>query len=131
LTISVLVTLLEDAGVDLGEHADSLVTPSTLGDLYAIAERFLGAPEEPEEQTVAAADPGGSGTPSGDATPAEGTPSGDDDDADEGEGDTVPAAFLGTWTTTIGTADERRLVLRQGEVGDTVLSLTATGPIQG
>ncbi|WP_343233985.1 rhodanese-like domain-containing protein [Streptomyces sp. SID8385] len=60
LTISVLVTLLEDAGVDLGEHADSLVTPSTLGDLYAIAERFLGAPEEPEEQAVAAADPGGS-----------------------------------------------------------------------
>ncbi|GGY65305.1 rhodanese-like domain-containing protein [Streptomyces omiyaensis] len=45
LTISVLVTLLEDAGVDLGEHADSLVTPSTLGDLYEIADRFLGGPE--------------------------------------------------------------------------------------
>ncbi|MEV6805766.1 rhodanese-like domain-containing protein [Streptomyces sp. NPDC017405] len=45
LTISVLVTLLEDCGVDLGEHADSLVTPSTLGDLYAVAERFM-APEE-------------------------------------------------------------------------------------
>ncbi|MGW0563268.1 rhodanese-like domain-containing protein [Streptomyces sp. NPDC003016] len=42
LTISVLVTLLEDCGVDLGEHADSLVTPSTLGDLYAIAGRFMG-----------------------------------------------------------------------------------------
>lgn len=40
-TIGVLVTLLEDCGVDLGEHADSLVTPSTLGDLYAIAGRFL------------------------------------------------------------------------------------------
>ncbi|MEU4006356.1 serine/threonine-protein kinase [Streptomyces albidoflavus] len=86
-------------------------------------------PKQPSP--TASADPGGSGTPSGDATPAEGTPSGDDDDADEGEGDAVPAAFLGTWTTTIGTADERRLVLRQGEVGDTVLSLTATGPIQG
>ncbi|MEU3955035.1 rhodanese-like domain-containing protein [Streptomyces achromogenes] len=45
LTINVLVTLLEDCGVDLGEHADSLVTPSTLGDLYAIADRFM-APEE-------------------------------------------------------------------------------------
>ncbi|MGW4158343.1 rhodanese-like domain-containing protein [Streptomyces sp. NPDC004788] len=45
LTISVLVTLLEDCGVDLGEHADSLVTPSSLGDLYAIAERFTGEPE--------------------------------------------------------------------------------------
>lgn len=57
LTISVLVTLLEDAGVDLGEHADSLVTPSTLGDLYAIAGRFLGGPEEPPAAETAAAEP--------------------------------------------------------------------------
>lgn len=41
LTISVLVSLLEDCGVDLGEHADSLVTPSTLGDLCDIAGRFM------------------------------------------------------------------------------------------
>lgn len=41
LTISVLVTLLEDCGVDIGEHADSLVTPNTLGDLSAIADRFM------------------------------------------------------------------------------------------
>jgi rhodanese-related sulfurtransferase/acyl carrier protein len=46
LTISVLVTLLEDCDVDLGEHADSLVTPSALGDLFAIADRFM-APEDP------------------------------------------------------------------------------------
>ncbi|MFI8324284.1 rhodanese-like domain-containing protein [Streptomyces sp. NPDC085529] len=57
LTISVLVTLLEDAGVDLGEHADSLVTPSTLGDLYAIAGRFLGGPEERPVAETAAAEP--------------------------------------------------------------------------
>jgi rhodanese-related sulfurtransferase len=44
-TISILVTLLEDCGVDLGEHADSLVTPSTLDDLYAIADRFMGDTE--------------------------------------------------------------------------------------
>ena len=50
LTISVLVTLLEDCGVDLGEHADSLVTPSTLGDLYDIAGRFMGA-EDTEPRT--------------------------------------------------------------------------------
>ncbi|MFF6901546.1 rhodanese-like domain-containing protein [Streptomyces hydrogenans] len=54
LTISVLVTLLEDCGVDLGEHADSLVTPSTLGDLYAIADRFLGEPEAPQPAAAAA-----------------------------------------------------------------------------
>ena len=46
LTIGVLVALMEDWGVDLGEHADSLVTPSTLGDLYALAERFTVA-EDP------------------------------------------------------------------------------------
>ncbi|MFF4710518.1 rhodanese-like domain-containing protein [Streptomyces eurythermus] len=47
LTINVLVTLLEDCGVDLGEHADSLVTPSTLGDLYAIADRFTAPGQAP------------------------------------------------------------------------------------
>ncbi|WP_199806654.1 rhodanese-like domain-containing protein [Streptomyces sp. NRRL F-5727] len=57
LTISVLVTLLEDAGVDLGEHADSLVTPSTLGDLYALAGRFLGEPEERPAADTATAEP--------------------------------------------------------------------------
>ncbi|MFF2774382.1 rhodanese-like domain-containing protein [Streptomyces sp. NPDC058052] len=57
LTISVLVTLLEDAGVDLGEHADSLVTPSTLGDLYALADRFLGEPEEQAPVAESAAEP--------------------------------------------------------------------------
>jgi rhodanese-related sulfurtransferase len=41
LTISILVTLLEDCEVDLAEHADSLVTPSTIGDLLAIADRFM------------------------------------------------------------------------------------------
>ncbi len=43
LTVSVLVSLMEDWGVDPGEHADSLVTPSTLGDLYALADRFTKA----------------------------------------------------------------------------------------
>jgi rhodanese-related sulfurtransferase len=40
-TIGVVVTLLEDSGVDLSEYADSLVTPSTLDDLYALAGRFI------------------------------------------------------------------------------------------
>ncbi|MEU5696355.1 rhodanese-like domain-containing protein [Actinosynnema sp. NPDC020468] len=50
-TIGVLVTLLEDCGVDLGEHADSLVTPSTLDDLYAIADRFMGTGEPSTEES--------------------------------------------------------------------------------
>ncbi|MER6011388.1 serine/threonine-protein kinase [Streptomyces bluensis] len=43
----------------------------------------------------------------------------------------IPAEYLGTWNTGIDNAaghSTRRLVIRQGEVGDTVLSLTADGP---
>ncbi|MFC5214422.1 serine/threonine-protein kinase [Streptomyces coerulescens] len=46
-------------------------------------------------------------------------------------GGTIPAGYLGTWTATIdsGTGENtRRLTIRQGEVGDTVLSLVADGP---
>ena len=58
LTISVLVTLLEDCGVDLVEHADSLVTPSTLGDLSAIAGRFL-VDEDPAPEAASTVDGSG------------------------------------------------------------------------
>ncbi|MFI8889200.1 serine/threonine-protein kinase [Streptomyces paradoxus] len=47
---------------------------------------------------------------------------------------TIPAGYLGTWTTTIDNADgehSRSLTLQQGEPGDTVLSLTADGPTKG
>ncbi|MDH6214752.1 serine/threonine-protein kinase [Streptomyces pseudovenezuelae] len=43
----------------------------------------------------------------------------------------VPTGYLGTWTTTITNADgenTRTLTIRQGEVGDSVLSLVADGP---
>ncbi|MER6086648.1 serine/threonine-protein kinase [Streptomyces bluensis] len=43
----------------------------------------------------------------------------------------IPAGYLGTWSTGIDNAagrSTRRLVIRQGEVGDTVLTLTADGP---
>ncbi|MFH8505826.1 serine/threonine-protein kinase [Streptomyces flaveolus] len=44
---------------------------------------------------------------------------------------TIPAAYLGTWATTIDNASgvhSRRLTIQQGEVGDTVMSLVADGP---
>ncbi|MFG1666367.1 protein kinase [Streptomyces sp. Y7] len=44
---------------------------------------------------------------------------------------TIPAGYLGTWTATIdsGTGrNTRQLTIRQGEVGDPVLSLVADGP---
>ncbi|MFF2849584.1 serine/threonine-protein kinase [Streptomyces sp. NPDC058001] len=50
---------------------------------------------------------------------------------DEG---TVPDAYLGTWSGTIDNASghsTRRLVIQQGKVGDTVMSLTADGPMDG
>ncbi|MEU3889508.1 protein kinase [Streptomyces sp. NPDC029041] len=47
---------------------------------------------------------------------------------------TIPAGYLGTWSTTIDNADgehSRSLTLQQGEPGDTVLSLVADGPTRG
>ncbi len=46
---------------------------------------------------------------------------------------TVPEGFVGTWNASIGGSggDTRQLVIQQGEVGDTVLSLTADGPLEG
>ncbi|GGY20667.1 serine/threonine-protein kinase [Streptomyces djakartensis] len=49
-------------------------------------------------------------------------------------GGEIPAAYLGTWTTTIDSADgrhTRRLTIRQGGTGDPVLSLVADGPTDG
>ncbi|MFJ3654459.1 protein kinase [Streptomyces nigra] len=65
--------------------------------------------------------------PSGDPTTASPTPS-PSQSADDGA---IPAEMLGTWTASIAGADgasSRRLTLRQGEVGDTVLTLVADGP---
>ncbi|MYQ42027.1 Serine/threonine protein kinase [Streptomyces sp. LamerLS-316] len=73
--------------------------------------------------------------PSGTASPSGGGSSGGEGSGGtdgKGAGSTVPSGFLGTWTGTIesgGGASTRQLVVRQGEVGDTVMSLTAEGPL--
>ncbi|WP_424871880.1 protein kinase domain-containing protein [Streptomyces sp. SAI-229] len=44
---------------------------------------------------------------------------------------TIPADYLGSWSTTIDNASgehTRKLTIQQGEVGDTVMSLVADGP---
>ncbi|MFJ9112113.1 serine/threonine-protein kinase [Streptomyces sp. NPDC102283] len=49
-----------------------------------------------------------------------------------GEGGAVPKGFLGTWTGSIPGeqgSSSRTLTIRQGEVGDQVLTLTAEGPL--
>ncbi|GGW62383.1 hypothetical protein GCM10010503_44590 [Streptomyces lucensis JCM 4490] len=61
--------------------------------------------------------------------PATTTPS-----ASASEDGAVPDAYLGTWQTTIDNANganSRELTIRQGEVGDTVLTLVADGPTAG
>ncbi|MFD6279291.1 serine/threonine-protein kinase [Streptomyces sp. NPDC060209] len=85
------------------------------------------------------ASPAGSVSPSGSrsgSSPDGTKPNGTNPDAKSSDGTgadgTVPSGFLGTWSGSIdggGGASTRRLVIQQGEVGDTVLSLTAEGPL--
>ncbi|MFF9085955.1 protein kinase [Streptomyces sp. NPDC014991] len=75
--------------------------------------------------TVTSAPPATSGAP----TPATSSPS-----ASASTAGAVPDAYLGSWRTTIDNADgshTRALTLRQGEVGDAVLTLVADGPTDG
>lgn len=84
----------------------------------------------------------GGGTPSrtsappttpGPSTPGQPSPSASASasvSAGTGSPGAVPDAYLGTWTAAIDNAtghNTRRLVIQQGGVGDTVLSLTADG----
>ena len=71
--------------------------------------------------------PGPSVTTTG---PESGSPSPSPSESDG----TVPAGYLGTWTTTIDNSaghSTRELTIVQGAVGDTVLSLVADGPTSG
>ncbi|MFB8207828.1 protein kinase [Streptomyces sp. NPDC056010] len=54
------------------------------------------------------------------------------DDGANGEEGAVPDGYLGSWSGSIDNAtghSTRELVIRQGEVGDTILTLTAEGPL--
>ncbi|BAC72266.1 putative serine/threonine protein kinase [Streptomyces avermitilis MA-4680 = NBRC 14893] len=82
---------------------------------------------KPSPVGSASTDPGpGSSDPSDPATPSTG-----DRTTRSTAGGAIPEGYLGTWTDGIDNSNghsTRRLVIRQGEVGDTVLSLTADGP---
>ncbi|AOR33031.1 serine/threonine protein kinase [Streptomyces fodineus] len=65
---------------------------------------------------------------SGAPSPGESTPSASASSSVDGA---VPDAYLGTWRTTIDNANgtsTRQLTIRQGKVGDSVLTLVANGP---
>ncbi|WP_200305799.1 serine/threonine-protein kinase [Streptomyces adelaidensis] len=54
-----------------------------------------------------------------------------DETTESPDAGTIPEEFLGTWNAGIANDDgenTRQLLIQQGEVGDTVLSLTADGP---
>ncbi|MET8137596.1 protein kinase [Streptomyces sp. NPDC005251] len=80
-------------------------------------------------------DPKASTPASGGTTPGQSasqTPTADSGSPSAGttQGGTVPQAFLGTWDAAIDNATghhTRRLTIQQGEVGDTVLTVTADG----
>ncbi|MFD5446755.1 protein kinase [Streptomyces sp. NPDC127100] len=81
------------------------------------------------DPTTASTAPGTPGTDTAGPAPTDGTPS--PADTPTSPDGTVPAAYLGTWATTIDNASgvhTRRLTIQQGEVGDTVMSLVADGP---
>ncbi|OEU96325.1 serine/threonine-protein kinase [Streptomyces oceani] len=48
----------------------------------------------------------------------------------DGAGDGIPSDFLGSWERSSGTGDANRyrIHVQQGELGDTVVSISATGP---
>ncbi|MEU2714520.1 serine/threonine-protein kinase [Streptomyces sp. NPDC007205] len=72
-------------------------------------------------------------TGSGAPRPGESTPSVPASASAPSDG-AVPDAYLGTWGTTIDNANgtnTRRLTIRQGKVGDSVLTLVADGPTEG
>ncbi|MFJ8489151.1 protein kinase [Streptomyces sp. NPDC094038] len=74
----------------------------------------------------------GTATPSATAptTSGESTPSGSPSSSAAPKG-AVPSGFLGTWATSIDNDtghNTRELTIRQGAVGDTVLTLVADGP---
>ncbi|MFI0978333.1 protein kinase [Streptomyces sp. NPDC021093] len=100
------------------------------GSVYAIMQGGDG-----DKQPVGAGAPSnqpstqGSTSPSGGPTVSD-TPSGPGSGTPTTSG-TVPSGFLGTWQGTVGGdagTSSRGLTLRQGENGDTVMSLTADGP---
>ncbi|MFB7502546.1 serine/threonine-protein kinase [Streptomyces broussonetiae] len=103
------------------------------GSVYALMNGSGGHPRaggqggDPSGATSApAAGGGGSGGP----TPSTSAPSSSAGPSDGA----VPAGYLGTWETTIDGANgtgTRQLTIRQGRVGDTVLTLVADGPTDG
>ncbi|WP_031026874.1 serine/threonine-protein kinase [Streptomyces sp. NRRL WC-3725] len=101
------------------------------GSVYALM-RNGGGTDDKGGGTVGPAPTVTSGSPDDSGTPS---PSGTEEPSPSAStAGAVPDAYLGTWRTTIDNAagaNSRELTIRQGEVGDTVLTLVADGPTEG
>lgn len=102
------------------------------GSVYALMKNGSGQGGDDSRagtSNTATTDPGGKDA----ANPSPSADGGSGSGRTEGDG-AVPDAYLGTWNATFessGGRNTRRLVIRQGGVGDAVLALTAEGPTDG
>ncbi|MFE9860773.1 serine/threonine-protein kinase [Streptomyces sp. NPDC005780] len=107
-----------------------LVAIGAGGSVYALMnDRGAGTTASPTDSADPSPSDESSNSPSPDG-PQDPSPS-DDGQNGEDEG-VIPEAYVGTWSGTIDNAaghSTRELVIQQGEVGDSVLTLTAEGPL--
>jgi serine/threonine protein kinase len=84
--------------------------------------------------TESSASPSPAVTGAGDDDGPTPSPTSDGPTGDPQDSGTVPEEFLGEWSAVIENAagsNERRLTVVQGDVGDPVLTLVASGPLEG
>lgn len=111
-----------------------LVAIGAGGSVYALMnDRGTDTTASPTRSADPSPTTGASGSPSQDGShdPSPGPDDQNGDEGQEGEGP-IPEAYLGTWSGSIDNASghsTRELVIQQGEVGDSVLTLTAEGPL--
>ncbi|MFF3173864.1 protein kinase [Streptomyces sp. NPDC057900] len=106
-----------------------LVAIGAGGSVYALMSDSGDPAAAPAHSSTPSPAKGSSGANSG--SPEGGQDPSPTDDGGNGDEDGIPDGYLGTWSTGIDNAvghSTRQLVIRQGGVGDTVLSLTAEGP---
>ncbi|MFF8643550.1 serine/threonine-protein kinase [Streptomyces sp. NPDC015345] len=105
------------------------------GTVYAVMNGDSGE-EKNDARNSASSDPSGPAptSPTPDRTSQDPSPDPSPSTEDDAEEGAVPDKFLGTWSGGLDNKHghhTRRLTLQQGEKGDTTLSLTAEGPLEG
>lgn len=107
-----------------------LVAIGAGGSVYALmSDRDAGTTASPTESAGPSPADDSSGSPSPDGAQ---DPSPSDDGQNGDDEGVIPQEYVGTWSGSIDNAaghSTRELVIQQGQVGDSVLTLTAEGPL--